>query len=192
MGKPLRELNRRGVKKVQLFITDDLPGIENAIKMVYPASEWQLCVLHTVRNSSNKVRAKDRGLFAEDLKRIYRAETEEKAKEGILKLKERWGKIYPKVVKKWEDKAYALLTFLRYPKEIRQFIYTTNQLERLAKEIKRRIKVIEVFLDEGSVERLLYLLLKELNERLNSRKLRGFKEIESGNYHALPGEFFTQ
>jgi transposase-like protein len=92
LGKPLRELNRRGVKKVQLFITDDLPGIENAIKMVYPASEWQLCVLHTVRNSSNKVRAKDRGLFAEDLKRIYRAETEEKAKEGILKLKERWGK----------------------------------------------------------------------------------------------------
>jgi transposase-like protein len=70
--------------------------------------------------------------------------------------------------------------------------YTTNQLERLAKEIKRRIKVIEVFPDEGSVERLLYLLLKELNERLNSRKLRGFKEIESGNYHALPGEFFTQ
>ena len=61
--------------------------------------------------------------------------------------------------------------------------------ERLAKEIKRRVKVIEVFLDEGSVERLLYLLLKELNERLNSRKLRGFKEIESGNYHALPGEF---
>jgi len=44
--------------------------------------------------------------------------------------------------------------------------------------------------DEGSVERLLYLLLKELNERLNSRKLRGFKEIESGNYHGVSGEIF--
>jgi len=53
---------------------------------------------------------------------------------------------------------YALLRFLRYPKEIRQFIYTTNQLERLAKEIKKRIKVIEVFPDEGSAERLLYLI----------------------------------
>ena len=90
---------------------NDLPGIENAIKMVYPSSEWQPCVLHTVRNYLNKVRVKDRGLFAEDLKRIYRAETEEKAKKGILRLKERWGKIYPKVVKKWEEKAYALLTF---------------------------------------------------------------------------------
>jgi transposase-like protein len=48
-GEILRELNRRGVKKVQLFITDDLPGVENVIKMVYPGSEWQLCVLHTVR-----------------------------------------------------------------------------------------------------------------------------------------------
>jgi transposase-like protein len=56
----------------------------------------------------------------------------------------------------------------------------------------RKIKVIEVFPDEGSVERLLYLILKEMNERLNSRRLRGFKEIESGNYHALPGESFTQ
>jgi len=81
---------------------------------------------------------------------------------------------------------------LRYPREIRQFIYTTNQVERLAKEIKRRIKVIEVFPDEGSVERLLYLILKELNERLNSRKLRGFNEIELGNYHAFPGKIFTQ
>jgi len=89
-------------------------------------------------------------------------------------------------------KAYTLLTFLRYPKEIRQFIYRTNQVERLAKEIKRRIKVLEVFPDAGSVERLLYLILKELNERLSSRRLRGFNEIESGNYHALSRGIFTQ
>uniref|UniRef100_UPI0009D6BE89 transposase n=1 Tax=Thermodesulfobacterium geofontis TaxID=1295609 RepID=UPI0009D6BE89 len=69
-------------------------------------------------------------------------------------------------------------------------MYTTNQLERLAKEIKRRIKVIEVFSDEVSVERLLYLILKEMNERLNSRRLRGFNEIELGTYHALPKKNF--
>jgi hypothetical protein len=43
--------------------------------------------------------------------------------------------------------------------------------------------------DEGSGERLLYLILKEMYERLNSRRLRGFKEIEPGNYHALPEKF---
>jgi len=45
---------------------------------------------------------------------------------------------------------------MKYPKENRQFIYTTNQLKRLAKEIKRMINVIEIFLDEGSAERLLF------------------------------------
>jgi len=82
---------------------------------------------------------------------------------------------------------------LRYPKEIRRFIYTTNQLERLAKERKRRIKIIEVMLDEGLAERLrlLYLTLKETNERLKSRRLRGFKRIELGNSYALPGKIFT-
>jgi transposase-like protein len=69
---------------------------------------------------------------------------------------------------------------------------TYNQVERLAKEIKRRIKVIEVFPDKGSVETLLHLILKELNDGLNSRRLRGFKEIELVNYHALPEEIFTQ
>jgi transposase-like protein len=80
---------------------------------------------------------------------------------------------------------------LRYPKEIRQFIYTTNQLERLAKEIKRRIKVLEIFPDERSVERLLYLVLKEINEKLNSMRLRGFNEDRMVIYHALPNKVFT-
>ena len=123
----LKDINRRGVKKVELFISDDLPGIEDAIKRIYPGSNWQVCVLHIVRSSLNQVRAKDRGLVAEDLKRIYRADTEEEAREAISRLKERWGRIYPKVVKKWEEKADAILTFMKYPKEIRQFIYTTNQ-----------------------------------------------------------------
>jgi len=123
----LKDINRRGVKKVELFISDDLPGIEDAIKRIYPGSNWQVCVLHIVRSSLNQVRTKDRGLVAEDLKRIYRADTEEEAREAISRLKERWGRIYPKVVKKWEEKADAILTFMKYPKEIRQFIYTTNQ-----------------------------------------------------------------
>jgi putative transposase len=88
-------------------------------------------------------------------------------------------------------KSVCLINLLRYPKEIRQFIYTTNQLERLAKEIKRRIKVLEIFPDERSVERLLYLVLKEINEKLNSMRLRGFNEDRMVIYHALPNKVFT-
>ena len=45
----LKELKRRGVRRVQIFITDDLPGLEEAIKKIFPDSDWQLCVLHAVR-----------------------------------------------------------------------------------------------------------------------------------------------
>jgi transposase-like protein len=58
--------------------------------------------------------------------------------------------------------------------------------EKLAKEIKRRVKVVEVFLDKGSVEKLLYLVLKEMNERLNSKRLIGFNENKMETYYVFP------
>jgi hypothetical protein len=68
-------------------------------------------------------------------------------------------------------------------KSVRRYFYTTNQLERLAKEIKRRTKVVEVFCGEGVVEKLLYLVLHQLNEAWGARRVRGFAEIQIGNYH---------
>lgn len=138
----LKDLRHRGVRKVRIFITDDLPGLEEAIRKIFPDADWQLCVLHAVRDALNKARRKDREALAEDLKAVYQAETEGEAKEALAKLRERWGSIYPRLVARWETKAYALLTFLKHPKPIRRYLYTTNQLERLAKEVKRRTKVV--------------------------------------------------
>ncbi|MGB9672220.1 MAG: transposase [Candidatus Norongarragalinales archaeon] len=55
---------------------------------------------------------------------------------------------YPRIVARWEAKSHALLAFLRHPKPIRRYLYTTNQLERLAKEVKRRTKVVKIFCRE--------------------------------------------
>jgi hypothetical protein len=68
-------------------------------------------------------------------------------------------------------------------KPIRRYLYTTNLLGRLAKEVKRRTKVVEVFCDEGAVENLLYLVLSHLDEAWGARRLRGFAEIQIGKYH---------
>ena len=180
----LKDLKGRGVQRVRIFITDDLPGLEEAIKKIFPEADWQLCVLHAVRDALNKVRKKDREAVAEALKKIYRAETEEEAKEALGSLRERWSGVYPRIVERWETKAYALLAFLRHPKPIRRYLYTTNQLERLAKEVKRRTKVVEVFCSEEAAEKLLYLVLSELDEAWGTRRLRGFAEIQMGSYHA--------
>ena len=83
---------------------------------------------------------------------------------------------------RWETKAYALLAFLRHPKPIRRYLYTTNQLERLAKEVKRR--TVEVFCGKEAVAKLLYLVLSHLDEAWGARRLPGFAEIQTGSYYA--------
>ena len=112
-------------------------------------------------------------MLAEDLKKIYQAESQEEAKEALRSLRERWGGAYPKIVERWETKAYALLAFLRHPKPIRRYLYTTNQLERLAKEVKRWTKVVEVFCSEEAAEKLLYLVLSQLDEAWGAPRVCG-------------------
>jgi putative transposase len=180
----LKDLKRRGVQRVRIFITDELPGSEEAIKKIFPEADWQLCVLHAVRDALNKSRKKDRDALAEDLKKIYRAESQKETEEALQSLRERWGTVYPKIVERWETKAYALLAFLRHPKPIRRHLYTTNQLERLVKEVKRRTNGVEVFCNEDAAEKLLYLVLSQLGEAWGARGLRGFSEIQMGSYHA--------
>ena len=71
----LGELWQRGLRRVLLFVTDGLPGLPEAIQRVYPQAEWQRCVVHGVRWSLGQVRARERVLLAEDLRRVYGAES---------------------------------------------------------------------------------------------------------------------
>ena len=66
----------------------------------------------------------------------------------------------PGVVKWWEERAEELLAFMEFPEEIRGMIYTTNQVERLFKELKRRLKVMEVLQGEESAEKVVYAVLR--------------------------------
>jgi putative transposase len=75
----LNDLKRRGVQRVWIFITAALPGLGEAIKKIFPGADWQLCVLHAIKDALNKVREKDR----QALKKIYRVETQEEAEEAL-------------------------------------------------------------------------------------------------------------
>lgn len=113
------------------------------------------------------------------------AETEQEAKEALGRLRERWGKIYSWVVARWEARACALLAFLRHPKLIRRYLYTTNQLEQVNNEIKGRTKGVEVFWGAEAVEKILYLVLSNLNEPLEGQRLRGFAEAALRSYYIV-------
>lgn len=71
----LKGLRRRGVSRVRTFITDDLPGLEEPLRRVFPEAHWQLCVLQAVRDALDRSRKADREALAQNLKQVYRAET---------------------------------------------------------------------------------------------------------------------
>lgn len=174
----LLKLKERGVKSVNLFVTDNLRGLTEATARAFPASQHQLCVVHHVRNCLRDTRSSDKTELAHDMKKIYRADNLLAAKENLELFKEKWKKRNSKAVLRWEANASHLLTFLRFDAGLRRYIYTTNVLERLNKEIKRRIKVIEVFSTEHSLEKMLYLILREEDEKLQKRKMPNVQFLE--------------
>ena len=179
----LKELWERGVRRVKLFVSDDLPGIEEAIRRIFPNATWQLCVVHAVRDALSKVRKDDREEMSQVLAAIYRADTKKEALKALEAFKAKWASKYPKIVARWVTKSHALLAFLEHPKPIRRYLYTTNQLERLMKEVKRRGKTGGIFCNPGALEKLLYLVLTQMEGRL-ARRLAGFAELQTGSSHA--------
>jgi putative transposase len=154
----LGELWQRGLRRVLLFITDGLPGLPEAIRRVYPQAEWQRCVVHGVRWSLGQVRARDRTLLAEDLRRVYGAESRGEALEALEALREAWGSRYPGVVALWAGDSGAFLRFYGYPKVLWPYLRSTNLMERFIREIRRGTKVRDhKFPGEEAVYKLLYL-----------------------------------
>jgi putative transposase len=173
----LGELWQRGLRRVLLFITDGLPGLPEAIRRVYPQAEWQRCVVHGVRWSLGQVRARDRTLLAEDLRRVYGAESRGEALEALEALREAWGARYPGVVALWAGDSGAFLRFYGYPKVLWPYLRSTNLMERFIREIRRGTKVRDhKFPSEGAVYKLLYLESERQEGRWAERRLKGFSE----------------
>src|SRR6202011_5854794 len=105
-------------------VADGLTGIQEAIARVFPFAQYQYCILHATRSSLNKVRRSDRTEIAEDLKKIYFADTAVEAKNALEVFNQKWQDIYPKVSQFWENNFDSLTTFLQLPSPLRQFVYT--------------------------------------------------------------------
>ena len=95
----LNELKNRGVKDILIICSDGLKGINEAIKAVYPNVMQQRCIVHLIRNSVKFVSYKHLKEFCNDLRTIYKANTEKEARENLEKVKEKWIKIYPTSLK---------------------------------------------------------------------------------------------
>jgi len=170
----LIDIHNRGMEEPLLFIADGLPGIEDEIKQLYPRADFQLCTIHASRNFESNVRVQDRNEIDSDLKGIFLSRTREEALNLFREFRNKWSQKYPRPVYNMEKNLNALLKYYNYPEPIRKSIHSTNLIERMNKEVRRRIKIIDSLPSEESAIKIIYLRSIEINERWSLRTLRGF------------------
>jgi len=155
----LTELKNRGVKDIFIGCVDGIKGFPEAMETVFPATQVQLCLVHMVRHSLSYVGWKERKAVAADLKAIYRAATVAQAEQALEAFALKWDKKYPSISKSWRTHWPELITFLKYPEEIRKAIYTTNAIESVNRSLRKITKNRGVFPNQESLLKLYYLAL---------------------------------
>lgn len=150
----LRGLVDRGLHGVRLVVSDDHEGIKAAVFGELPGVDWQRCVVHFERNVLSHVPASSMAEVAQDLKAIFKVRREKTALALAEEFVELYAKRFPKAVSVFEVGIGDALSYLRYPGSHHARIRTTNMLERLFKEVKRRTRVVGVFPNETSAATL--------------------------------------
>ena len=168
----LNELKNRGVEDILIFAIDGLNGFNQAIQAVYPKAEIQRCIVHQIRSSLKFVSWKDRKAVAKDLKTIYSAATEEDAQLALTEFNDIWGQKYPHILQSWLNNWNELSTFFKYPKSIQTLIYTTNPIESLNANIKRKTNSKGSFPTIDSAFKMLYMSTQEVQIKWERTSLR--------------------
>jgi putative transposase len=150
----LRGLIDRGLCGVRLVVSDDHEGIKAAVWGELSGVDWQRCIVHFERNVLSHVPASSMTEIAEDLKAIFKVRREKTAHILVEEFVELYGGRFPKAVSIFEAGISDALTYLSYPGGHHARLRTTNMLERLFKEVKRRTRVVGVFPNETSAATL--------------------------------------
>jgi transposase-like protein len=161
----LNELKNRGVKDILIICADGLTGMKEAIAAAFPKTEYQRCIVHQVRNTLKYVPDKDRKAFATDLKTIYHASDEEKAKQALERVTEKWSEKYPNSMKRWYDNWDAITPIFKFSQEVRKVIYTTNAIESLNSTYRKLNRQRSVFPSDTALLKALYLATFEATKK---------------------------
>jgi len=157
-------LKERGLSGVDLVVSDAHKGMLKAIGRRFQGVMWQRCQVHLTRNVLGRTPRHLRGLMAEGLKRIFRSEETSEARAAFSDLAEKLAGKAERAIEVLENGLDDSLTVLALPEKYRQRLRTTNMAERLNEEVRRREKVIRIFPNEASAQRLIGALLAEQHE----------------------------
>lgn len=159
------ELKNRGLKDILISCMDGLKGLPDALNLVFPDTETQLCIVHMIRNSIKYVASKNQKEFIQDLKLVYQAMSEAEASSALEKLIEKWGKTYPLAVNPWVNNWDKVSVYFKYPSELRRMIYTTNAVEALHRQFRKVTKNRAIMPNDNALLKLLFLASRDIQKK---------------------------
>jgi putative transposase len=180
----LRGLKARGLNGVELVVSDDHAGLKAAIREVLPEAVWQRCYVHFLRNALDYVPRKVDDDCLQELRWLYARRDLAEARSDLTAWLARWAGKYPRLTAWVEENLEETLSFYRLPRQHHKHLKSTNMLERLNEEIKRRTQVVRIFPNAQSCLRLIRALAVETHENwleqhryLNMEELREHKKL---------------
>ena len=180
----LRGLKARGLNGVELVVSDDHAGLKAAIREVLPEAVWQRCYVHFLRNALDYVPRKVDDDCLQELRWLYARRDLAEARNDLAAWLARWAGKYPRLTAWVEENLEETLSFYRLPRQHHKHLKSTNMLERLNEEIKRRTQVVRIFPNAQSCLRLIRALAVETHENwleqhryLNMEELREHKKL---------------
>jgi len=177
------DLAERGLnlEAVELGIMDGLPGLEAIFRRFFPRAQTQRCQKHAKANACRRVRKQERELFSKDLNAILYAPTQSAARAAFFTLKQQWGPQFPSAVQIIEKDLDSLLTFFQFDPTYWTVLRTTNPIERLNKEFKRRTRAMEVTGGEISTYRCLAYVAQTMEYRWSFHPLYQWSSVYTLN-----------
>ena len=157
-------LRRRGLHGVDLVVSDHHAGLVKALQETLPEAAWQRCYVHFLRNALDYLPRKGDDDCLQELRWLYDRRSIDEAQQDLAAWLKRWEARYPKLTDWVEEHIGQTLTFYRLPRQHHKHMKSTNLLERLNEEIKRRTRVVRIFPNEASCLRLVRALCVETHE----------------------------
>ena len=160
----LAGLKKRGLKGVELVVSDDHAGLRKAIAEALTEAAWQRCYVHFLRNALDHLPRKADDDCRMELRWIYDRHDVEEARRDLARWLEKWGLKYPKLCNWVEENIAQTLTFLSLPRQHHKHMKSTTMLERLMEELKRRTHVVRIFPNPASCLRLVRAVAAEIHD----------------------------
>jgi len=157
-------LRARGLHGVELVVADDHAGLRAAIREVLAEAAYQRCYVHFLRNALDYLPRKADDDCLQELRWLYDRRSVEEARRDLAAWIAKWGTRYPRLVAWVEETIEETLTFYRLPRQHHKHLKSTNMLERLNEEIRRRTYVVRIFPNAASCCRLVRALAVETHE----------------------------